>query len=976
MSKTRDTGNIGNIVKVDASGNVSFVSGSTTLATINTSGQLSGSSPVLSSSYASNAETLDGLDSTVFTLTSSFNAQTASFTAFTASILSQTASFNAFSASQNSFTASILAQTASMNAFSASINTATSSFSTRVGALESYTASQTLRNTTYATTASNNFINTQHIADTTNPTGFDTTASLYTEGGLGIKKDSYFSSSLYIKGNLTVYGTQSVSYITSSQLNISTNLITVNTSTPSVRFGGIAVQDSGSTSGLTGSLLWDSQNNSWLYNNPSGSGNYDSAMVIMGPRNSSALGSEVGLNCNYLVQGHGHHHTTSSAIFHDGSTTCLPGAIVGTGTACFSNTVQATSKVFIQRSAGGADTLIQFKNEVGTDKAKILFGGTNEELSFYAGTGATENMRITNTGVACFAGTVCAPRFLWSSGATESFLTTGGSNTAIGNGGTAGLALYSSNNPRLTISATGESTFTCRVCVSGLSTDASIALNSSAPLSFSGTGGYIYMYSRRAGGSCGGILINNGTGNNMWFGEVGAHVYGFSTGGIGTDYTGTPLLNLDVNTQRIGIGTSTPDSKLEICSTNTSSELLATFRTAIDANGEFTSIRVGNGNKYAYVGTLLNGADVAYFHTACNPFTNSCGIYLDQSGRVGMGFCQPVARLELLPPGGATSAGCFASSTINIWDPTSIGSHSQITFGYGGGRNWAASYIGHVSTNSWSGGYGDLVFGTRNCGNDIQPTEKLRITSNNSIVGYSQLYSTYTKATCTPDGGSQTARYIEDALGQWIQVGRFISNASIAIGNTWSSVRGLSTSLAQDAATEFSADWGNSCPTEVRIMGATDFCRWRETRTVDFIYKNIPGRSWSTFFNGGCDNGTYLTLGTPRYGFNTCGTYDGFGRWSNPFNCMIGMSDGAYTNPSPAYAAPTASAFNWFTAQDAKLTAIHSGIYSGQDATETTGFGYDDSVRGFVDAYPNFASNMSGGDQLPASAVWILLKFN
>jgi hypothetical protein len=159
-------------------------------------------------------------------------------------------------------------------------------------------------------------------------------------------------------------------------------------------------------------------------------------------------------------------------------------------------------------------------------------------------------------------------------------------------------------------------------------------------------------------------------------------------------------------------------------------------------------------------------------------------------------------------------------------------------------------------------------------------------------------------------------------------------------------------------------------------MGATDFCRWRETRTVDFIYKNIPGRSWSTFFNGGCDNGTYTTLGTPRAGFNTCGTYDGFGRWSNPFNCMIGMSDAAYTNPSPAYAAPTASAFNWFTAQDAKLTAIHSGIYSGQDATETTGFGYDDSVRGFVDAYPNFASNMSGGDQLPASAVWILLKFN
>jgi len=53
MSKVRDISNLSNVIRTDASGNVSFVSGSTTLATINTSGQLSGSSPVLSSSYAS-----------------------------------------------------------------------------------------------------------------------------------------------------------------------------------------------------------------------------------------------------------------------------------------------------------------------------------------------------------------------------------------------------------------------------------------------------------------------------------------------------------------------------------------------------------------------------------------------------------------------------------------------------------------------------------------------------------------------------------------------------------------------------------------------------------------------------------------------------------------------------------------------------------------------------------------------------------
>ena len=766
------------------------------------------------------------------------------------------------------------------------IESTTASFSPRVSNLESKSSSVDISiSNINSFTASNGNTSLNQL-----------TGSLATTGSNTFKGTTIISGSTFIQGDFVVFGSSSIQYISASSVSIGTNIVQLNTANPAVRFGGLAVQDSGSAQGVTGSMLWDSCCNRWIYSNPSGIG-YSGGIIMSGPR-ASTLGSETPLTCNYIAKSGGGDHLYDSCTIDDGTTTCIKNNLVGTGTACF-------------------------------------------------------------------ADTVCALRFLWSSGTTESFLTTGGGNTAIGNGGSSGLTLYSSNTPRLCISTTGISTFTCRVCSNGLSTNASIVLNESAPISFSGTGGYISMYSRTAGTGCGAILFNNGTGQNLWFGEVAAHVYGFSTGGAGTTYSGTPLLNLDVINQKVGIG-------------------------------------------------------IVY----------------------------PSAKLDIAPPSSNTQGGCFSASSINISDPTTVGAYSQITFGYPSGRIWASSYIGHISNDSYSGGYGDLVFGTRNCGNDIQPSERLRITSNgnvgigcstpntplyvvgeitsqngemyfkrstfcdyghiymgsdknfyirqtaactmiisvggsekmrinsgNSIVGYSQWYTTYVKATCTPDGGSQNVRYIEDSLGQWLLVGRFINNASITLSSCWSSVRGLSTSLAQDAATEFSADWGNSCPTEIRIMGATDFCRWRETRTVDFIYKNIPGRAWSTFFNGGCDNGTYTTLGTPRLGFNTCGTYDGFGRWSNPFNCMIGMSDAAYTNPSTAYATPTTNAFYWFTAQDAKLTAIHSGIYSGQDATETTGFGYDDSVRGFVDAYPNFASNMSGGDQL-ASAVWILLKFN
>jgi hypothetical protein len=127
------------------------------------------------------------------------------------------------------------------------------------------------------------------------------------------------SGSLTITQNLTVLGSQSVQYITSSQLDISTNIITVNTSTPAVRFGGLAVLDSGSfATGLTGSLLWDSQNNVWIYSNPSGAA-YDGGLLLTGPRNSSGLGNEVGINSWYAALGNGSHHMTSSQIYNSGS---------------------------------------------------------------------------------------------------------------------------------------------------------------------------------------------------------------------------------------------------------------------------------------------------------------------------------------------------------------------------------------------------------------------------------------------------------------------------------------------------------------------------------------------------------------------------------------------------------------------------------------------------------------------------------
>jgi hypothetical protein len=199
--------------------------------------------------------------------------------------------------------------TASYNAFSASYGIASASLSSRTTQVER----------TYATTGSNTFTGAQYISDTSNAIGFTSTASLYSDGGLRVQGNSFVSGTAYFN-NVVVYGTSSIQYITSSQVNIGANIITVNTDTPAVRFGGLSVFDSGSTQ-LTGSILWDSEKNHWVYSNPSGS-TYSGGMFISGPR-SSALGSEQGTTACMLLVGQGSDHLTSSMIYHDSTNTCF-----------------------------------------------------------------------------------------------------------------------------------------------------------------------------------------------------------------------------------------------------------------------------------------------------------------------------------------------------------------------------------------------------------------------------------------------------------------------------------------------------------------------------------------------------------------------------------------------------------------------------------------------------------------------------
>lgn len=149
------------------------------------------------------------------------------------------------------------------------------------------------------------------------------TGSLLASSNVTVNGNQTITGSLTITNDLTVLGSSSIQYITSSQLNISDNIITVNTITPSVRFGGLAVVDSGSSPIISGSLIFDSQNNQWIFIHQSEPGSaITSSVLLMGPQTFNNVGNETTLTTNRIPKASGAdlgEHLSDSNISDNGS---------------------------------------------------------------------------------------------------------------------------------------------------------------------------------------------------------------------------------------------------------------------------------------------------------------------------------------------------------------------------------------------------------------------------------------------------------------------------------------------------------------------------------------------------------------------------------------------------------------------------------------------------------------------------------
>jgi hypothetical protein len=128
--------------------------------------------------------------------------------------------------------------------------------------------------------------------------------------------------------------------------------------------------------------------------------------------------------------------------------------------------------------------------------------------------------------------------------------------------------------------------------------------------------------------------------------------------------------------------------------------------------------------------TSFTSGGVVYASSSSALATGSALVF--DGTNLGVGTTSPVS-LVTANKGNVTGAGQWASSSLAIANPTNTGSYSQIAFGYTIGTTNASAYMGFISTNQGTNGYGDLVFGTRAVNTDTQPTERLRIDSAGNV---------------------------------------------------------------------------------------------------------------------------------------------------------------------------------------------------------------------------------------------------
>jgi hypothetical protein len=476
------------------------------------------------------------------------------------------------------------ATTASFDAYTGSNDTINTTQNTRLSTIESVTGS-------YATTGSNTFIGTQT-----------------------------FTGSVFITSDLVVQGSSSLQNITASAVSIGTNTVILNTDSPAVRFAGISVVDSGSTSAVTSSLWYDSLNEKWIYQKESGS-TYSGGMLISGPRNTGSLGNEEGMANNYVAKGLGGDHIGPSIIFESASINIGIGTITPiakldvAGTSKFGTTTADTHQFTGSVLMSGSLSVVTTGTEL-----QVNAGGVN------IGNALTDNHIISGS-----FGINTNALFVSSSG-----------NTGLGVINPASrLHVIGDITQQTSLNASAQFFLILRKSRGTVDTPLTVNVNDEA----------------------GGILFTGYDGTTWRNGAaIRAKVQSVTTGtlssnleffaGNGAPSVGTQVLTMRGDTQNVGIGTTSPNNRLEIrndvngdlafwinnravtASGTSNSIIFGGYRDAEEAYavGKISVIHVGGSS-----GDLNHAGDMVFYTQRANPSTLGERMRITSAGTVQPG---------------------------------------------------------------------------------------------------------------------------------------------------------------------------------------------------------------------------------------------------------------------------------------------------------------------------------------------------
>jgi len=275
-----------------------------------------------------------------------------------------------------------------LNATSASVNTS-------VSALNSFSSSQLTQNSALATISGSLILTASNHEQRLDAMEVESGSYARTNSANTFNGNQTISGSLTVTQDFVVLGSSSIQNISSSTLDIGTNLIKVNVNSPSVRFGGFAVYDSGSA-GNSGSFLYDSVQDEFIFVHKGNGTNVTSSHFVLGPETYDNLGNETYLINNRLPKGTGKEHLVDSKITDDGTTISLGSNVTITGSVTVSGTVDGVDVSVLNSNINSfsSSALVRLSNLESTS-ASLLIETANLELATASLNTSVSNINTT-----------------------------------------------------------------------------------------------------------------------------------------------------------------------------------------------------------------------------------------------------------------------------------------------------------------------------------------------------------------------------------------------------------------------------------------------------------------------------------------------------------------------------------------------------------------------------------------------------